>query len=266
MLRSVLLLTCFLHAAPVGAQPPADPALSYRLGAGDVLKLVVLEEESLSAEYKVRESGAVEIPIVGRVVVAGLSQEEASAAIVAALTEKYLKNPHVSVEIKTYGSQPVQVLGAVRNPGTFFLAGPTTLLDILSLAGGILNEKSSQEVHVKRADALAPITVDLTRLLAQGEGNMTLQPNDVVLVKEGEFVYVNGEVSKPGAVGWKTGLSLSQAVAAAGGASKTAALRTVYVVRDGQTITVNLSRVLKGKDADFPVRAGDQVYLGESVF
>jgi len=241
-----------------------EPAV-YKIGPGDILSLVVHEEASLSGEYKVRETGAVEIPIVGRVEIGGLSQDEATAAITAALTAKYLKNPHVSVEIKTYASQPVQVLGAVRTPGTFFLKGPTTLLDILSLAGGVLAEKSSQEVHIKRASGGEPITVDLARLLTQGEGNLILEPNDVVLIKEGEFVYVNGEVSKPGAVGWKSGLSLSQAVAAAGGANRTAALRTVYVVREGKTITVNLKSVLKGKEADFPVRPGDQVYLGESV-
>jgi len=177
-------------------------------------------------------------------------------------------DPQVTVRVETFASRKVNVVGAVRKPGVIPLTGPTTLLDILSEAGGVVAERSSQEVQVKRARTgeIEPLVVNLERLLSAGEGNVTLEAGDVVYVPEGAFVFVSGQVGKPGQVPWRDGLTVTQAMVAAGGPVRTANLRKAYILREGGRIEINLRRVMKGKDADVPIQQGDQLFVDESVF
>ena len=129
-------------------------------------------------------------------------------------------------------------------------------------------EKSSAEVQVKRARTgeIEPLVVNLDRLLSTGAGNVQLQVNDVIYVPESEFVYVSGQVSKPGPVAWRDGLTITQALIAAGGTNKTANLRKAYILREGHRIALNIKRIMKGRDLDIPVQAGDKIFVDESVF
>ncbi len=267
-LLAVLVMWGLAAMLALPASAAAEGAQAYRMGPGDVVKISVYGEESLGGSFKVKEGGTIDLPLIGRIEVLGLSPDELDLALTSRLGQDLLVNPQVTVEVATYASRPVQVLGAVRTPGIYYLNGPTTLLDILAQAGGVLNEKSSQELQVKRGASTTaePFRIDLPALLTQGEGNLSLESGDVVLVKEGEFIYVSGDVSKPGPVVWRNGISLSQAIAAAGGANRTANLRKITLLRSGRPTRVNLKSVLKGTIADPPLTPGDQVVVGESVF
>ena len=270
LLFALLMLLCMgqARADETTAATAQIGAPGYKVGPGDVISVQIYNESDLSGAYAVGQSGSVDLPLVGVFSVDGQNVEEIAASLTSKIGSDFLVDPQVTVRVETYASRKVNVVGAVRRPGVIPLTGPTTLLDILAEAGGVVTERSSQEVQVKRARTgeIEPLVVNLERLLSAGEGNVTLEAGDVVYVPEGAFVFVSGQVGKPGQVPWRDGLTVTQAMVAAGGPVRTANLRKAYILRSGSRIEVNLRRVMKGKDADIPIQQGDQLFVDESVF
>jgi len=255
-------------AEPSGvASLGAEPA-RYRVGVGDTLKVDVYGEQDLCGAFEVYDGGWIAYPLVGRLQAQGLTLPQLTEALSAALAQRFLVDPHVSVQVERYASQPVQVLGAVAQPGVFYLEGTTTVRQMLALAGGVVSEKAIKEVRVEReTEGQRQVHVlKLERLLADGEGDLVLQSGDVVNVVEGLVVYVSGQVKKSGTVPFWDGLTVTRALAEAGGPDTYAKLRSAYLLRDGQRITFRLRRLLQGRDQDIPMRPGDQLVIEESMF
>jgi polysaccharide export outer membrane protein len=254
------------HAAPaIDDLIPSVRQALYRIGPGDVIAIQVYGEASLTGEYPVSSSGELDFPLIGVIGIDGLTTSEVSALLRDRLTQGYLNKPHITVSVSTYASQPVQVLGAVAKPGLYYLQGPTTVLQILSIAGGVENE-GVNEIRVTRGgDNGEIIALPYERLLTLGANATPLEAGDVVFVPQ-SLVSVMGSVSKPGEITFREGLTLSRSIAAVGGALPTANLRKVYVLRGDQRIQVNVRRILDGKESDFPLLAGDQVFVNQSVF
>ncbi len=264
-------------AAPTGSSVPAE-AVSvssgddfnshYKVGPADVLEIRVHDEEDLSGEFIVLDTGNIDMPPVGNIEVQGLTVYEISELLEKLLKDGYLNDPHVSTQVFSFASQPVEVMGAVKEPGVYYLMGETTLVEMLAKAGGVVSEKSIKEIHVTRIGSAdgEPIIVNLTQLMAYGQGNMVLQAGDVINVPEGLFVYVAGQVQEPGPVTYQDGLTVLQALTAAGGQSTTAKLRDAYILRGGERILVNLKRIIQGRDPDVIMQPEDQLYVQESMF
>ncbi len=256
------------------AEPAGDATLAgavspgYALGVGDAVKVEVYGEQDLCGSFQVYEGGYINYPLVGKVQVQGLTLPRVAEELTRQLAERFLVDPHVTVDIDRYSSQPVQVLGAVAKPGVFYLEGHTTVRQILAMAGGIISEKAVKEVRVERqrAGERQVMVVKLDRLLSDGENDVPLQAGDVVNVVEGMVVYVSGEVKETGAVPYWDGLTVTQALAEAGGPDTYAKLREAYVLRGGDRIVFNLKRVLQGRDEDILLRPGDQLVIEESMF
>ncbi len=272
MHRILLLLVCllagslaaFARADEVVAEPTAARP-GYRVGAGDVLKVDIYDEPTLSGVYPVDEGGALDLPLLGKVPVAGRTLDEVADTLTRMFGADYLVDPQVTVSVAHFGSQQVQVLGAVGKPGVYPLSGPTTLLDILTLAGGT-TETSAGEVRVQHAGGEGAVdVVKLDGLLSGTVADLPLRNGDLVYVPERVYVYVAGEVNRPGPVPWRDGLTVSQAITAAGGATSLADLRRVIVLRDGKSVEVNLKRIIRGREADRPLQPEDQVHVGRSV-
>jgi polysaccharide export outer membrane protein len=243
-----------------------EPAMerSYRVDAGDVLRVDIYGESDLSGLFSVGPDGAA-LPLIGNVPLRGQTVDEAARAIRERLAGAFLRDPQVSVRVETYASKPVQVLGAVEKPGTYFLNGPTTLLEILARAGDIDSEHGVvKQVQWRRGEQTEQI--DLQRLLAAGTGDRLLESGDVVYVPEGWVVYVSGQVEKPGEVPFIDGLTVARALATAGGAKKTARLKEAYILREGERIAVPLRAILRGRSPDVTLKPGDQLFLEEAVF
>ena len=117
------------------AQARAGPG-DYRIGPGDVLNINVDQAAELSKTFEVDTSGRLLLPLVGEIPAAGRTPAELSDDIAVALKKKYMKNPQVLVSLKEAQGQRVTVDGAVNKPGVYPLAGPTTLLQAVSLGGG----------------------------------------------------------------------------------------------------------------------------------
>lgn len=248
--------------------PPADEAgvdiTRYPVGARDTLAVEVYEEKSLCGSFVVGDDGTVDLPLLGRVPVVGLTQAEVDDRLTELLARDFLVSPQVTVRVETFNSKPVQVLGGVAKPGTFYLNGPMDLLEILTLAGG-LKDLTAVEVRVQRKrNPHEPEVVNLEQLVAYGTGNLALEPGDVIYVPPGPVVFVDGQVNKPGTVAFLDGLTAVEAINKAGGASPRANLRKVYILRSGVRTRVNAVRVLKGRIPDVVLQPEDHVYVNES--
>ena len=121
----------------------------YTIGPRDVLGITVWGQPDLSRDYTVDPDGFTPFPLIGRIKAAGRTPQELAARLVEALGKDYLVNPEVIVSVREYLSQKVLVLGAAERPGGYYLSGPTTVLDLLSKAGGFASAAGKQVLLVR---------------------------------------------------------------------------------------------------------------------
>ena len=120
--------------APIGVSGP------YRVGPGDVVQITVFEVDELSQPAVVTQQGSIPLPLVGEVGVEGLTTSEIEGKLTSLYSQDLLRNPQISVRVEEFRSQPVSILGAVREPGVYQLQGRRRLLDVLAIAGGLSPE------------------------------------------------------------------------------------------------------------------------------
>jgi polysaccharide export outer membrane protein len=271
-------------AGTVRAQAPDVKGVfirEYKIGAKDLLEINVVDVPELNLAVRVSEEGSITLPLVGRVELSGLTKEAAERQIADKLVEgKYVKNPQVTIFIKEYQSNRVALFGAVKMPGMFELVGEMSLLELVSKAGGFL-ENAGNEIFVMRESKDGKgekITVDLNDLVLNGNQslNIALRPRDVVSVPIDKIIqiYVWGEVRNPGALEVKTSkkITLVQAVAQAGGTTDAAKKSAVVIKRrDDKTgkeirMKADLNNIMKGKKADIPLKDGDIVFVPTSFW
>lgn len=295
MKRTVAALAIILALAVFGFAQPQTPAKpqtppsaqeardtfvrAYRVGPGDLLELKVFEVKELDQLVRVSEDGSITLPLVGRVVVEGLTQEGVVKKLTDLLSAKYVKNPQVTIFIKEYKNQQVAVIGAVEKAGSYELVGRRNLLQIVSMAGGF-SESAGDEIFILREGPDGKnetITIDLKDLLVNGNQalNVPIEPNDVINVPVNREirVFVMGRVNKPGAVRSKLseGITLLQAIADAGGLAEGAKQSQVLITRKDkagkeQKIRINLKDVISGKRKDLVLQEGDVVFVPESFW
>ena len=150
----------------------------YRLGSGDKLRVTVFDEPRLSGDFEVSDQGALALPLIGEVKIGGMTTKEAEKLITAKYTEKYLKNPWVSIEVASY--RPFFIVGEVRNPGSFPYVSGMTALNAVALAGGYTPRADRGNITIKRG---ADPAADEERI-----GEFTnVMPGDIVRVNHRFF-------------------------------------------------------------------------------
>jgi polysaccharide export outer membrane protein len=169
------------RVAPVPAGQSAGD--DYKIGPQDLIEIQVFGIDNLKREVRVNSRGMISLPLVGPVMVAGLSNQEAEVLIAAKYEKDYLQDPQVSVFIKEFTSQRITVEGAVNRPGIFPIRGPTSLLQAIAIAGGQGQLSDMKEVMVYRVEngQRKTATYDVIRIRA-GELNDPLLFNDDVVV------------------------------------------------------------------------------------
>lgn len=278
--RLLLLLTLADSPpqAATGAAPTSATPVVYRIGAKDLLEIRVLEIPELNVDRRVSDNGSIDVPLLGELPVSGLTAAEAKARLESVLTSKYVNRANVSIEIKEFGSKPITIVGAVRNPGSLRVSGRWSLLEAVSAAGG-LTENAGRKVYVlRRRDAGNSETLEVsTEELFHGSGtraNISLVPGDVVNVPARRIVKVFclGEVKSPGALEFDSEdrITLLSAIAKAGGLTDRAS-RTIRVKRRGPDgkdteLVARLGRILAGKDPDPDLKPDDVIIVKESFF
>ena len=248
---------------PTETVPDIDPD-EYHLGTGDILEVSVYGEPELSGSFQINSAGELEYPLLGALEVSGKTTNEVSVLLADQLADGFLVEPSVTTWLESYQSQPVQVIGAVSNPGMYYLKGNTTVLEILSEAGGMKLE-GMDEIRITHDEGDAEVVLSYGQLIANGAGNITLQGGDIVFVPE-RLITIIGQVEKPGDVAFRNGMTVTSGLAAAGGPVSTANLGKVYILRGEDRIRVNVRRILSGRLEDVPLKAGDKVLIRESFF
>jgi polysaccharide export outer membrane protein len=239
----------------------------------------VAEAPVFQEGLRVAADGNVTVPLLGSVHAAGLTPAELEAEIARRLVAGgILLHPNVSVQIAEHRSSAVAVMGSVERPGLYPLTRPgATIADLIWAAGGPNKDAGRlvQFVPANGQGGAVPIRLDL-EVLAKDRGgqanalNPVAMAGDVVTVVPAGSVLVDGWVDKPGSYPVTRGLTVTGAVAAAGGYLFAADRENVSVKRvlaggEQQHFTVDLDAVAAGRAPDFPITDGDVVHLPMSA-
>lgn len=166
--------------APIVA---ARPVVDSGLGRGDVFDVRVFTEPDLSGAYRVDSEGAIDFPLIGRVVVAGHLAGDVAGMLRERLAT-YVRQPQVTVFVREVNSKHVTVYGQVQHPGTFPYADSMTLSQAVSLAGGCTSMAAPSKVRITRVehDVQHVIEVDLQAIAEGKVTNLFLLPGDELYI------------------------------------------------------------------------------------
>jgi polysaccharide export outer membrane protein len=151
---------------------------TYTLGTGDQLRVIVFGETDLSGQFTVDDGGHVRLPLIGQVDAAGRTLHQFEGDVAAKLSQGYLKNPRVSVEVTNY--RPFFIIGEVNKPGEYPYVNGMNVLNAVALAGGFTYRAREGEVYIKHAGSNEEEEVDV-------EAGGKVQPGDIIRVKERFF-------------------------------------------------------------------------------
>ncbi|MEK7702804.1 MAG: polysaccharide biosynthesis/export family protein [Nitrospirota bacterium] len=179
-------------AAPsVATSTPSEPlsdydSITYVLGPEDVVQVLVWKDETLTRTVMVRPDGKISLPLVGELVASGLTPSQLSGSVRDALRKYYKEQPEVSVIVTEINSFSVFVLGQVVIPGKHVLRRETTMLQMLSLAGGFKEYANTKKILLLRREGgfETRVLVNYKRLITgdNPEENLILKPGDTIIV------------------------------------------------------------------------------------
>jgi polysaccharide export outer membrane protein len=168
---------------------PAVDAVASTLGAGDLIEVRIFQEPELSGLYQVGGQGDVIFPLCRRVVVNGLTANEAAEKLRACLSEGFLRDPQVSVLVREFNSKKVFVFGEVQKPGTFPYQDGMSIIQAVTIAGGFTRTAAQNSTSVtRRVDAQeVKVRVNVQDIALGKAPNFLLEPGDIVYVPESLF-------------------------------------------------------------------------------
>lgn len=290
MIAVAAFTMAFAMAQAPAAAPPVAPASgdtrpagaasrTYRIGPGDILHVTVYGHEDMNLNVVVQPGGNFVFPLVGSVAAADATPQEVEAKIAARLAKGLIRDAQVTVVVQEYRSKVVYVVGEVSHPGTYPLAGDTSVVELLSRAGPLSVSAGSEVVVVRPAapgdrpvlpgelkDAKAAaslaasaraevLRVDIRAIQGgQLDKNLTLKPGDTLFVPQAARIFVTGEVRQPGAFAFSSGITVRQAVSLAGGFTEDASKGSARVVREAG-----------GKPQNLKVKLEDRLQPGDTV-
>jgi polysaccharide export outer membrane protein len=166
---------------PVGVSTPPD----YVIGPEDVLTVVFWRDKDLSGDATVRPDGMISLPLLNDVQAAGLTPEQLRTQ----LTEKagrLIEEPTVTVVVKAINSRRVFLTGNVAKPGAYSIASPTTVLQLIATAGGLLEYAKSKNIRIMRTENGKPVSYKFNyKEVTAGKNlkqDILLKPGDTVIV------------------------------------------------------------------------------------
>jgi len=282
LLGSIAML--FGQVAEKPAQGSSSP--NYKIGPGDVIDVVVAKNETLSrGGLRVGNDGTIQLPMLDDNVVAACMTERQLADSIKERYRKYLISPFVNVAVREFNASPVVVIGAVNSPGRFQLQREFRLLELLALVNGP-SSAAGPSVEILRygnlaycdgANLVTPtkpkedmIAVQLEDAFGGSDAaNPIIMAGDIVRVSVADQLnaYIQGLVNSPMAIPLKGQVSLTQAIAMAGGVTSGAQLDKVLIRRpipgsiNRSAIAVNVKDIRLGKRDDVLLEPNDIVEI-----
>jgi polysaccharide export outer membrane protein len=288
----IALAGLLAFASPAGAQetkatPAAAPQTNerYRIGTGDVLEIRVYNRPQLSREaVRVEGNGMIRMPLVEGEIQAACKTEGELAKEISTRYARYYRNLPVDVFIKEYHAREVALIGAVNEQGRYQMQRHIRLLELLTFAKGP-SEKAGETINIvrgPRTDMCASDSAEQAegRLISlrlndtlRGEdaANPYVEAGDIVTIPEAEQVFVVGNVYAPKSLPLKETLTVSRAIAMAGGPLRDSKTDKVHIVRraaggSGQSeFFVNLTAIARKKEDDLVLQANDIIEVPEST-
>ncbi len=269
----------------------------YRIGANDVLELQIENAPELSREVRVTAAGTFLLPYLGRVTAQQKTPEELAQYIADHLRGDYLKDPKVIVRVKEYNSRSFFIQGSVRSPNVYQIEGKPSLLELITLAGGLAENHGATAFIIRKIKPATPTasqtdqtvstepekdpdgenapryelkSVHINALLkGHFEQDMFLEPGDIINIPPTDVFFVAGEVNQPGSFPLKEGTTLRQAISLAQGTKFNAALNRGIIFRENSTgkreeLTVDVGAVMSGKKEDLNILANDIIIVPNS--
>lgn len=255
---------------------------NYRLGPGDILDVVVSKNDTLSRNgLRVSNKGTIQLPMLDNDIAAACQTERQLADTIREQYKKYLVNPYVNVTVREFNSNPVAVIGAVNSPGRFQLQRPIRVIELLTFVNGpssgagrtIEIMRNSSRPYCDGPNFVVPeeggeelLTLTLAEAFKGGETeNPWIRAGDIVRIPEAAQMnaYVQGNVKNGTVISLKDPVSLSQAIAMAGGLTSGAQTDKIRIRRqipgsiNREEILVNLKEINQGTRDDLLVQVND---------
>jgi polysaccharide export outer membrane protein len=281
-----ILKSCLLVLAMsllVCAQQPVDDR--YRIGPGDVLDIRIHNRPNISREnVRVEGNGMIRMPLIETEIQAACQTEGELAKEISTRYAKYYKNLQVDVFVKEYHSRQVAIIGAVNDQSRFELQRRVRLLELLTYAKGP-SPRAGQTVNIVHSTASSPCKqVDETDASAvfssyklsdvlQGDlkSNPYLEPGDIVTIPEADQAYVVGNVFMPLTISLREPITLTRAIAMAGGLKQDTRKDKIRVLRQEpgtsirKEITVDLYAIEKKRSEDLALAPNDIIDVPTSA-
>ncbi|MCB1231290.1 MAG: polysaccharide biosynthesis/export family protein [Verrucomicrobiae bacterium] len=271
----------------IDQMPPIEPVSTpswhrqYTLGPGDSLNFSMYDRPDLARQgVPIAPDGTISYLQAVGIKAVGRSIPELRRAVEQSLAQ-YHKSPRVIVTPATIGSKRFTIIGRVREPGSYQLDRPTSILEGLALAKGIevgsVNGSNFELADLERSFVVRngrKLDVDLANLYFQGnlKQNAYLEPNDYIFIASAlkNEVYVLGSVNRPGRLKMATPLTVTRAITEAGGYNKQAYKGRVLLIRGSihhpETTVVDIGDVLQGKAPDVPLQNRDIIFVDKRPF
>jgi polysaccharide export outer membrane protein len=240
-----------------GQPASTDRMPTYKIKAGDTLEISVYGEPDLNKTVKVSEDGKISYPFIGEIKVINLTIRGASDKIEELLKEGYFVNPQVSIFVSEYAK--FFVVGAVRQEGRYELKGNLTLIEAISLAGGISDNADPSKIKVIRQGGSQEqeYIIDLD---TQGK-TFEIEAMDRIIVEKFGKISVLGEVNRPDNYFLKKDTALFDALAQAGGARDNANLNKIAITRKDGNKTKEYTVDLNIEGKNFILKPGDAIFV-----
>jgi polysaccharide export outer membrane protein len=172
-------------AASRGVASAAAVPADYVIGPEDVLSVVYWRDKDMTTDVAVRPDGRISLPLLNDVQAAGLTPAQLRDRLME-VSKKYIEDPSITIVVKQINSRKVFITGEVNKPGPYPLVGPTTVLQLISIAGGLRDYADSKKILIVRNENGRPMSylfnykdVVSRKNLRQ---NIELKPGDTVIV------------------------------------------------------------------------------------
>src|SRR5882762_3500579 len=293
-LRIVIVVLFAIGSAYVATAQETKPAAAasaqsserYRIGSGDVLEVRVYNRPQLSRDaVRVEGNGMIRMPLIDGDIQAACKTEGELAKEISTRYARYYRNLPVDVFIKEYHAREVALIGAVNEQGRYQMQRRIRLLELLTFAKGP-SDKAGQTINIIRGprsdlctsnsdpadDAGGFISLRLNDTLRGDEkANPYMEAGDIVTIPEADQVYVVGNVYHPMAIPIKEPITVSRAIAVAGGPLRDSKTDRIHIIRQvpgsgGQSeMYVSLKDIASKKTEDVLLRPNDVVEVSEST-
>jgi polysaccharide export outer membrane protein len=257
---------------------PLGPSLGAGLGygpirAGDIVEVQIFDAPEYSLRMPVSSAGQIAIPYAGLFQIEGMTSIEAAKAIARLFVqEQILQDPRVIVTTQQFGYS-VTVMGEVKSPGIYALAGKKRLVDMLTEAGGI-SDRAGHVIEIFPSGSMKnPHTILWDPTLRENDNaEVEIKTGETILVSRCGVVYVGGNVSRPGAYPLceSNHTTLSEVIALAQGTKpNTYTNRTILLRSSGNGTRVvqkvKLDDVLRGRTVDITMQPDDILFIPPSI-